>query len=669
MARLLLLIKILIPTLLLFFSADASYSEIRGVVVPIDGGEQITLPLRSMDISVNIIDGIAEVTMAQTFLTGKLTGPSESHYQLPVDPTAAVTKFAAAIDDRVVRAVVKAKEEAKKEYEDAVAAGKGAYLAEQQVRDVFKISLGNLPPDELVRIEFVYVAPLEAMGEDVLAFVLPTAIAPRYEPLDMGQGGIDPHADLIDPGVRIELNVTMVSPVVSVTSPSHAIKASTIGTGNGFAKHVIVSEEDPLVRDLVVHIKTESTFRPQLFIEHSLLYSSTAMLLSFVPPVTGGNTVKKSEFIFVVDRSGSMDGVKMTQTRKALRKVVESLPAESLFNIVGFGSDSIFLFDTSQSIDDKKSLGFALEYVDAMEADMGGTEILAPLQKIHGRDIEGGFFRQIFVFTDGQVGNTDRTIEFIGEFDSNSRVFSLGIGSHVSRALVQGIARNGRGTAEFVEGNDDTSIYEAVERQMAVALSPVLDNAVVDWGLSGEQAPYITPPLLLGKRYIAYFLADGTKSSELGTGSVNNTDVFFETKSDLSVKITAYGGTSNVKYEFEVMSEDMIVVSGLYSGNMIHKMAAQVFINDLEDGGSRMHYNPDLNEAKIVEKIVEVGVKYQLSSSETSFIAVDNYNWTIATRGDLDDGGDIYNRGASGADSFSLKFIFGVLFVLPFVLW
>ena len=90
------------------------------------------------------------------------------------------------------------------------------------------------------------------------------------------------------------------------------------------------------------------------------------------------------------------------------------------------------------------------------------------------------------VFTDGEVPNIGETIEFVRKFNSNSRVFSLGIGAHASRLLVRGIARAGRGTAEFVEGDNDKSIYEAVERQMVVALSPALDIAKIGWGVSGD---------------------------------------------------------------------------------------------------------------------------------------------------------------------------------------
>eukprot|EP00588_Corethron_pennatum_P029386 CAMPEP_0194335090 /NCGR_PEP_ID=MMETSP0171-20130528/68327_1 /TAXON_ID=218684 /ORGANISM="Corethron pennatum, Strain L29A3" /LENGTH=675 /DNA_ID=CAMNT_0039098015 /DNA_START=60 /DNA_END=2087 /DNA_ORIENTATION=+ len=667
---------VLLASALLSCNAEVNFP--CGLLMP-TGEEEIGLPLRSMKISVNVVDGIAEVAINQAFETGNSTG--HSHYQLPIDANAAVTKFAAVIDKRIVRAVVKDKEVARQDYEEALEAGKGAYLAEQQRRDIFKISVGNLPTQKIVQIEIMYVVPLEAVGVDTVAFFLPTGISPRYEPSEMLQDGIAYYTNLMDKGVTIEMNATMAGPVQSVTSPSHSIAVTSDSDLDKGSANVVVTDEDPLVRDLTIYIKTENNFSPKLFIEHSELYSSTAMLLSFVPPAMSENSPRNYEFIFVVDRSGSMMGDKISQMCKSLRRIIETLPTGSIFNIVGFGSDVEFLFDKSQYVSSSVSFNAALEHVDTMGADMGGTEILTPLKRINSNKRIEGFYRQIFVFTDGDVSNTQETIQFVRTFGSHTRVFSLGIGAHASRALVQGIARNGRGTAEFVEGDDDESIYEAVERQMKVAFSPAFDDVQIEWGMAGEQAPYITPPLLQEKRYLAYYLVDGLSSSEAGAGYLQNNNNMVVSTSDLSIKISASDVTSGKDYEFKVMTEDIIYTKGLYNGNMIHKMSAKGRILDLEDGGSKLHSDIVFDEDEVAKKIVEIGVKYQLSSSKTSFIAVDNYNWTAEA--DLDDllsDDSLYdlpstssrNRGITTGSSsstltsclsFIIPFIFGIMII------
>jgi len=629
---------------------------------------EITLPLHSMNIFVNIIDGIAEVTISQTFLTGNSDGLYESHYQHPVDPSAAVTKFAAVVDDRVIQAIVKEKNEARLDYQTALEAGDRAYLGEQQRRDIFRISVGNLPLNQLVYIEFVYVTPLEAADEDV-TFFLPTGISRRTEPLDMGQDIFQYHSGFIDDGVRIEMNVTMASPIVNVMSPSHSIDitSKSDSTTSGFSS-VVVTGEDPLVRDLVIRIKTQKTYTPKLYIEHSKLHSSTAMLLSFVPSIADADTVRKREFIFVVDRSFSMEGNKIVQTRKALLRIIESLPEESVFNIVGFGGTYTTLFHESQnvsSIDDT-----ALKNsINGIKADLGGTDILSPLEEIYSNTTMEGFYRQIFVFTDGKVCNTDETIEFVKNFNStNNRIFSLGIGAHASRLLVQGIARSGRGTAEFVEGDDDKSIYDAVERQMAVALSPVFDDVEIGWGVLGTQAPYLSPPLLKGKRYITYFLTDVLLSSELSVG-------ISSVHMNATVRMNVTNFASGEKHKLGVRVEDIIIMR---DGDMIHKMAAQAMINDLEDGGSKMNLDEDFNNEVIVKEIVEIGVKYQLSSSETSFVAIDNYNWTTTQTQTNNNVGAIgivgglpiiHSHRQSNAHGRQEKYTLSFLCIISYLLW
>lgn len=50
------------------------------------------------------------------------------------------------------------------------------------------------------------------------------------------------------------------------------------------------------------------------------------------------DTERKDFFIFLVDRSGSMGGQKMEITKQALKLFLKSLPPNSKFDIISFGS-------------------------------------------------------------------------------------------------------------------------------------------------------------------------------------------------------------------------------------------------------------------------------------------------------------------------------------------
>lgn len=100
----------------------------------------------------------------------------------------------------------------------------------------------------------------------------------------------------------------------------------------------------------------------------------------------------------------------------------------TLFNIIGFGDTVERLFANSENLDDK-TLYRATQYVSRMEANLGGTNILAPLEEILDAPIRQGFPRQVFCLTDGEVDNTTEVLEFVRESvakNPDSRVFTFG---------------------------------------------------------------------------------------------------------------------------------------------------------------------------------------------------------------------------------------------------
>lgn len=53
----------------------------------------------------------------------------------------------------------------------------------------------------------------------------------------------------------------------------------------------------------------------------------------------------RAEYIFLIDRSGSMDGERITKAKEALIVFLKSLPEQSYFNVVSFGSNYELLFE------------------------------------------------------------------------------------------------------------------------------------------------------------------------------------------------------------------------------------------------------------------------------------------------------------------------------------
>jgi len=145
-----------------------------------------------------------------------------------------------------------------------------------------------------------------------------------------------------------------------------------------------------------------------------------------------------SEFMFVIDCSGSMEGDdKIGQARKAMLLFLKSLPVNCHFNIIRFGSTFSSLF--SNQVTDKyneKNMRLAESLIKNMSADLGGTELLEPLNWLKKSIPQDGCMRQIFLLTDGEVSNVDQVTNLCREMAAYTRIFSFGLGHSVSDSLM-----------------------------------------------------------------------------------------------------------------------------------------------------------------------------------------------------------------------------------------
>jgi uncharacterized protein with von Willebrand factor type A (vWA) domain len=87
------------------------------------------------------------------------------------------------------------------------------------------------------------------------------------------------------------------------------------------------------------------------------------------------------DYVFIIDRSGSMDGEPIQLASLALQVMVQSLPYGSKFNIVSFGSNHEFMFEQSVEYNEQ-NLHTAINKLKGFKANFGGTEILAPIRAV-----------------------------------------------------------------------------------------------------------------------------------------------------------------------------------------------------------------------------------------------------------------------------------------------
>ena len=236
------------------------------------------------------------------------------------------------------------------------------------------------------------------------------------------------------------LEAEMSSRILSIESGTHAIKMENVSDraeDNNKAVASFWSETEAMGKDLVVTIHQERPFEPSVQIEMAADGSGCAML-TLVPEFECDP--QPVELAFLVDCSGSMDGTRIAVAVRALDVFLHSLPMSCSFNIYRFGSTYQSLFKRASKYD-QSTLNAALTYAKQTDANMGGTELMQPLEHILTQPLAPNTVsRQLFVLTDGQVSNTEEVIRLCRDHASTTRVFSVGIGDEVSRHLVQGMA-------------------------------------------------------------------------------------------------------------------------------------------------------------------------------------------------------------------------------------
>ncbi|CAF1510881.1 unnamed protein product [Adineta ricciae] len=581
----------------------------------IKSGRQEYIPLQRVNISATIQSYGADVCITQIFRNDEQTS-IETVYCFPIEEQAAIYSFVARIDDREIISILKEKTRAQQDYNNALQVGHGAYLLEQndQSQDNFIVNVGAIPSGKECQISIWYVSELDLVENGTkIRFVLPTTIAPRYNPY---QGSISSLASTTSTYVQwspytIDLRCHVNKFGISqISSPSHPIQVYS--NDQNYYIIVFAQQNIQLDHDIILDMQL-TTDRSNTFVA----VEPGAVMVSFTPTENDFRHLKyqhgrmMNEFIFIIDCSGSMsDNNKIGLARQAISLFLKSLPINSYFNIIRFGSKYKTLFKDTTDLYNEDNAEKAEEYIKKINADLGGTELLNCLQWLESQPPRESRARQIFLLTDGEISNVEEVIDLCRTMATSTRIFSFGLGSSPSRSLVKGLARATNGRYVFIPPNSNVDIY--VGEQLQKALQPYIMNIQVKWSLNRlgiTSIPTKIPPIYAGERLIIYALVDD-KSAQ------------FDLKS--SVELTTE--------QYQLSHIKLFQAANIGNNNMISRLATKALILELQHAKlpssslqNRLLEQQSNVSAKdnIQKRIIELSLQYHILSPHTAFVGIE----------------------------------------------
>ncbi|KAH8686558.1 von Willebrand factor type A domain-containing protein [Ilyonectria robusta] len=447
------------------------------------------LPQVKVNVHTTILDTTSRTTLTQTFANpNKDKALDEIKYVFPLYDGVSVVAFTCTVGDRVIKGVVKERQKAKQVYEEATARGETAGLFEQSLEsaDVFTTTIGNVPAGEKITVDITYLGELKHDAEvDGVRFTIPTQIAPRYGATSSLSSS---HPWFKEEGISITVDAEMPdgSAIKSIQSPSHPISVS-IGTTSAAASAepslrkasaTLSQGAANLDKEFVIQVVATKMGEPSAFVEtHPTIPNQRALMATLVPKFK--LPAEKPEIVFLCDRSGSMSGT-IPDLVAALNIFLKSLPVGVKFNICSFGSSFTFLWPKSKTYS-QESLDEAVRHIATFGADYGGTEMVEPFKATVERRYKD-MNLEVFLLTDGAIWDQARLFELVNEKVTESkgavRVFSLGVGSGASTALIEGVARAGNGFSQTVADNE--KMDKKVVRMLKGSLFPHITDYTLD---------------------------------------------------------------------------------------------------------------------------------------------------------------------------------------------
>ncbi len=403
------------------------------------------LDLKYQRISAEITDGVAVTTVSQTF-RNPLSTTVEGKYVFPLPEGVSVGDFSMTVGGKTLSGEVLDREKARKTYEEIVRKMRDPGLLEFLGNRIWQSSIAPIPPNAELEVKLQYSQTINEQG-GLGAFV---------HSLRRPNADGDEVDELV---VQVKLHSSL--PLTTVFCPSHAAAISR--PNDREATITFEQTHSRADRDFVVYYQRQDAQFGLSLLTHRGAGEDGYFLVRIAPRVElSADDIQPKDIVFVMDTSGSMQGDKIAQARRALKFCINSLNEKDRFNILSFSTEVKPFRDQLCNADSEiKSAG--LEFAEKMQA-VGGTNINQALLAALANDPRDEKRPYLIVFmTDGQptVDVTDPNQILRNVADKNSRGVRLhvfGVGSDVNTHLLDKLAEASRGSRDYCTEKEDLEL-------------------------------------------------------------------------------------------------------------------------------------------------------------------------------------------------------------------
>ncbi|XP_023155124.1 inter-alpha-trypsin inhibitor heavy chain H3a [Amphiprion ocellaris] len=397
-------------------------------------------------------------TVMTSMAVNKANVSQEIFFEMELPKTAFITNFSMEIESKMYVGEVKEKEKAKKQYEKAVSSGQTAGLVKASGRKMEKFSVSvNIAAESNVTFILTYEELLQRkLGQyEILTRVKPKTLVQEFEIVTniyepQGLSYVDAHATFLSNELLplVEKTVTDKKARISF-SPTMDQQRKCPGCDGTLIDGDFIIKYDVNRQTSLGDIQIVNGYFVHFFAPPDL-------------PRVPKNVV------FVIDRSGSMSGIKMQQTREAMLAILKDLHEEDHFALIPFDS-SIEPWKESLIKATKENVAEAMAYVKKIN-DRGATDINGAVLRgvemlVQGKQSKALPDRSvdmIILLTDGMpnVGVSDTSMiqqNVRSAIGGNMSLFCLGFGNGVDYGFLDVMSQQNKGLARRIyEASDAT---------------------------------------------------------------------------------------------------------------------------------------------------------------------------------------------------------------------